>query len=80
VDWLTTDRRFLGEPRFPGLKAIAMVEATVERRGTVTTARRYFLSSLPGVSLLQVRSRASAVLPATPALGTRWRRFRDISA
>lgn len=47
VDWLTTDRRFPGEPRFPGLKAIAMVEATVERRGTVTTARRYFLSSLP---------------------------------
>ena len=47
VDWLTTDRRFPGEPRFPGLKAIAMVEATVERRGTVTTARRYFLSSMP---------------------------------
>jgi predicted transposase YbfD/YdcC len=47
VDWLTTDRRFPGEPRFPGLKAIAMVEATVERRGIVTTARRYCLSSLP---------------------------------
>jgi predicted transposase YbfD/YdcC len=47
VDWLTTDRRFPGEPRFPGLKAIAMVEATVERNGAVTTARRYFLSSLP---------------------------------
>ena len=41
VNWLTTDRRF------PGLKAIAMVEATFERRGTVTTARRYFISSLP---------------------------------
>jgi len=47
VAWLTTDRRFPGEPRFPGLKAIAVVEATVERRGTVSTARRYFLSSLP---------------------------------
>ena len=47
VAWLTTDRRFPGEPRFPGLKAIAMVEATVERRGTLTTARRYFISSLP---------------------------------
>jgi len=47
VDWLTTTRRFPGEPRFPGLKAIAMVEATVERQGAVTTARRYFLSSLP---------------------------------
>ena len=47
VDWLTTDRRFPGEPRFPGLKAIAMVEATVERNGAVTTARRYFVASLP---------------------------------
>jgi len=37
----------LAEPRFPGLKAIAaMVEATVERRGTVSTARRYFLCSM----------------------------------
>jgi predicted transposase YbfD/YdcC len=39
VEWLTTDRRFPGEPRFPGLKAIAMVEANVERRGTVSTDR-----------------------------------------
>ncbi len=46
VDWLTTERRFPGEPRFPGLRAIAMVEATVERDGTTTTARRFFLSSL----------------------------------
>ena len=57
VDWLTTDRRFPREPRFPGLKAIAVVEATVERRGTVTTARRYFLSSLP----LDPRTLARAV-------------------
>ena len=27
VGWLTTDRRFPGEPRFPGLAAIVMVEA-----------------------------------------------------
>jgi predicted transposase YbfD/YdcC len=46
VAWLATDRRFPGEPRFPGLKAIAMVEASVERNGTVATARRYFLSSI----------------------------------
>jgi predicted transposase YbfD/YdcC len=31
VDWLATDRRFPGEPRFPGLAAIAMVEAEVAR-------------------------------------------------
>lgn len=47
VDWLTTARRFPGEPRFPGLKAIAVVEAVVERDGKVTTARRFFLSSVP---------------------------------
>jgi predicted transposase YbfD/YdcC len=49
VDWLAGDRRFPGEPRFPGLKAIAMVEAEVEdkRTGKTTLARRYFLASLP---------------------------------
>lgn len=46
VDWLASDRRFPGEPRFPGVKAIAMVEATVERGGKTSVARRFFLSSL----------------------------------
>ena len=48
VDWLSSDRRFPGEPRFPGLKAIAMVEATVEDKasGAATTAKRYYISSL----------------------------------
>src|SRR4051794_33769598 len=45
VAWLSTDRRFPGEPRFPGLAAIAMVEAEVERDGRTTLARRYYLSS-----------------------------------
>ena len=31
IAWLTSDRRYPGAPRFPGLKAIAMVEATVGR-------------------------------------------------
>lgn len=47
VDWLTTDRRFPGEPRFPGLAAIAMVEAEVERNGSTSLERRYYLSSMP---------------------------------
>lgn len=52
VDWLTTDRRCPGEPRFPGLRAVAMVEAEVERKGaaadgSVSRERRYYLSSLP---------------------------------
>lgn len=47
VDWLTTSRRFPGEPRFPGLAAIAMVEASVERNGSISRERRYYLSSMP---------------------------------
>jgi predicted transposase YbfD/YdcC len=45
VAWLSTDRPFPGEPRFPGLAAIALVEAEVERGGKTTLARRYYLSS-----------------------------------
>ena len=56
VDWLITHRRAPDEPRFPGLRAIAMVEATVERAGVVTTARRFFLSSLPLDSRLLARA------------------------
>lgn len=47
ADWLTTSRRFPGEPRFPGLRAIAVVEAEVERNGSTSLERRYYLSSLP---------------------------------
>jgi predicted transposase YbfD/YdcC len=47
VGWLTTDRRFPGEPRFPGLAAIAMVEAEVERDGRTTRARRFYPGSAP---------------------------------
>jgi predicted transposase YbfD/YdcC len=45
VDWLSGDRRYPDEPRFPKLASIAMVEATVEKAGTVTTMRRLYLSS-----------------------------------
>ena len=47
VAWLATDRRHPGEPRFPGLATVAMVEAAVERDGKSSIARRYCLSSLP---------------------------------
>jgi predicted transposase YbfD/YdcC len=57
VAWLAGDRRFPREPRFPALVAIAMVEATVERDGVTTTARRYYLSS----ALLDARIFAHAV-------------------
>jgi predicted transposase YbfD/YdcC len=45
VGWLASDRRFPGEPRFPGLAMIGMVEAEVERGDKTTTARRYYLCS-----------------------------------
>ena len=47
VGWLSTDRRHPGEPRFPGLRAIAVVEAEVERDGAISHERRYYLSSFP---------------------------------
>ena len=45
IDWLRADRAAPGEPRFPGLKAIARVEAEVEAGGRTTLARRYYLCS-----------------------------------
>lgn len=47
VAWLATDRRFPGEPRFPGLAMIGMVEAEVERGGKTSLARRTYLASAP---------------------------------
>jgi predicted transposase YbfD/YdcC len=45
LDWLSSDRRFPDERRFPGLTTIAMVESTTERNGKIETERRYYLSS-----------------------------------
>jgi predicted transposase YbfD/YdcC len=45
VDWLSGERRFPGEYRFPKLAAIARVEARVETRDKGWTERRYYISS-----------------------------------
>jgi predicted transposase YbfD/YdcC len=45
LDWLTSNRRFPGEWRFPSLTTIAMVQSTTERGGKIETERRYYLSS-----------------------------------
>lgn len=45
--WLNADRAYPRAPRFPGLAAIARVEAVVEHRGKVTTERRYYITSRP---------------------------------
>ncbi len=47
VDWMTSNRRFAGEYRFAKLAAIAMIEATVEKRGEQTCERRFYISSAP---------------------------------
>ncbi len=47
VSWLRADRAAPGEPRFPGLQAIARVKAEVESGGKTTLARRTCLSSAP---------------------------------
>jgi len=47
VGWLASDRRDPGETAMPGLAAIAMVEATVERDGRTSRSRRFYLSSTP---------------------------------
>ncbi len=45
VDWLFSDRRYTGEPAFPHLATIAMVETEVERNSKIEREKRYYLSS-----------------------------------
>jgi len=45
VAWLFSDRRYPGEPAFPGLAMIGMVESETERGGKTSRERRYYLSS-----------------------------------
>jgi predicted transposase YbfD/YdcC len=45
VAWLLSDRRYPGEPAFPGLAMLGMVESETERDGEVGRERRYYLGS-----------------------------------
>lgn len=45
IDWLFSARRYPGEPHFPHLAMIGMVETKVERAGKMERERRYYLSS-----------------------------------
>jgi predicted transposase YbfD/YdcC len=47
VDWMNSNRRYPGEPRFTDLAALIQVEATREIAGKSTTERRYYISSAP---------------------------------
>jgi predicted transposase YbfD/YdcC len=45
VAWLFSDRRYAGEPAFPHLAMIGMVESHTERGGKIEHERRYYLCS-----------------------------------
>ena len=45
LDWMSGSRRYPGEPRFPNLATLGMVEATVEKAGAISTERRFYISS-----------------------------------
>jgi len=45
VDWIASDRAYPDAPRFANLACVAMVEARIEKKGRVTTERRYYISS-----------------------------------
>src|SRR4030081_3184998 len=44
--WLTSDRRYPGEPRFPDLAMIGRVESEVERDGKIERETRYYMCSV----------------------------------
>jgi predicted transposase YbfD/YdcC len=67
-DWLFSDRRYPGEPRFPDLAMIAMVESACERDGRVERERRYSLASeAENESTFARRVKDLRNLPATVA-------------
>jgi predicted transposase YbfD/YdcC len=47
IGWMTSDRRYPGEPRFPDPATIGRVETTVERDGTIQRETRYYVCSTP---------------------------------
>lgn len=47
IGWMISNRRFPGEYRFPKLAAIAMIEASVEKRDERTCERRFYIASAP---------------------------------
>ena len=46
VAWFTSDRRYPGEPRFPGLAMIGRVQTEVERDGGTQYETRYYFCSI----------------------------------
>jgi predicted transposase YbfD/YdcC len=45
VDWIASDRRYPGEPRFPGVATLIQVHSTTEQAGKTTRETRTYISS-----------------------------------
>jgi predicted transposase YbfD/YdcC len=56
VDWMQSDRRYPGEPVFPGLAMLGRVETEVERNGKTERETRYYLCSLALSALMFARA------------------------
>jgi predicted transposase YbfD/YdcC len=57
VDWIASDRRYPGEPRFPGIVTLMQVHTTTEQAGKTTHETRTYISSLP----LDIETIAAAI-------------------
>jgi hypothetical protein len=69
VDWMTSDRRYPGEPVFPDIAMIGRTETEVERNGKVEHQARYYLCSLALCALTLARAvRAHVGCGEPPAL------------
>jgi predicted transposase YbfD/YdcC len=47
VAWIASDRRYPGEPRFPGIATLTQVHSTTEHAGKITHEIRTYISSMP---------------------------------
>jgi predicted transposase YbfD/YdcC len=47
VGWIASDRRYPGEPRFPGIKTLVQVHRTTEQAGQISCETSVSLASLP---------------------------------
>jgi predicted transposase YbfD/YdcC len=47
VDWIASDRRYPGEPRFPGIKTLVQVQRTTEQAGQINCETSIYLASTP---------------------------------
>jgi predicted transposase YbfD/YdcC len=47
VDWIASDRRYPGEPRFPAIATLIQVHSTTEQAGKITHETRTYIASLP---------------------------------